>query len=147
MPDPVDQSARPFMERIERLHADLESERGKYMAACKVIREDVKVVFQEAKDAGCNVKALRGLIKWRALEKRQDLIESGLDDDEAAVYVRLIETLGALGLAAASAAGYEDGDNGDSGDNDDQRDLRPRHMTQPDARPDEEHLARVGRGH
>jgi len=143
MPEPVDKTTRPFMERIETLHADLESERGKYMAACKTIREDVKVVFQEAKDAGVNVKALRGLIKWRALEKRQEMIEGGLDDDEAAVYTRLVEMLGPLGMAAASAAGYEDGADND----DDQRDLRPRHMTQPDARPDEEHLARVGRGH
>jgi len=147
MPEPVDKQTRPFMERIETLHADLESERGKYMAACKSIREDVKVVYQEAKDAGCNAKALRSLIKWRALEKRQQMIEGGLDEDEGAIYARLVETLGPLGMAAASAAGYEDGDDGERADNDDQRDLRPRHMTQPDARPDEEHLARVGRGH
>jgi len=143
MSEPMDQTARPFLERIESLHADLESEKGKYLRTCKVLREDIKQVYSEAKTAGVVVKALRGLVKWRALERDQEKIETGLDDDEAAAYARLRETLGPLGASAAAAAGY-----GDQADDDD-RDVRPRHLRLADEerRADENELARVGRGH
>jgi len=146
--------AQPYMKRIESLMGDLDSERGAYMAKCKPIHEDIREVYAEAKDNGVPVKALKGLVKWREFEKKQAKIGQDFADlDEKASYDQLIDTLGPLGFAAARAAGYADNDDHDTGD---QRDVRPRHMTQPDAqadgngaepeRADEAELARVGRG-
>jgi uncharacterized protein (UPF0335 family) len=148
----VEGRAKPYMQRIESKLDELESMRGSYMADCKVVREDIKEILGEAKDAGIAVKALKGLIEYRKLERKQEKIADGFDDiDESATYDQLVEALGPLGFAAARAAGYRE-------DADDKRDVRPRHMTQPDAsassndngsgepRADEAELARVGRG-
>jgi len=143
--------AQPFMRRIEKLMDDLDSERGSYMAKCRPIHEDIREVYAEAKDHGVPVKALKGLIKWRELEKKQAGIATDFADiDEKASYDQLVGALGPLGFAAAVAAGFRR----DQGDDED-RDVRPRHMRQPDAsanggsgeRADEAELARVGRGH
>lgn len=98
--------AEAFLKRIETLMTDLESKRRTYMAECKVVREDIKEVYVEAKDKGVPTKALRGLVKHRQLEKRQRAIAEGLDMDEAAAYAQLVDALGDLGAAAAAAAGY-----------------------------------------
>lgn len=142
--------AQPFVKRIENKLSDLESKRGAYMAACKPIHEDIREIYAEAKDKGIPVKALKGLIEYRRLEKKQVAIATDFADlDEKAAYDTLVETLGPLGFAAARAAGYTPKAEED-------RDVRPRHMTQPDAsatngkdapRADEAELARVGRGH
>jgi uncharacterized protein (UPF0335 family) len=144
--------AKPFLKRIESKLDELESLRGSYMADCKVVREDVREIIGEAKDAGIAVKALKGLVEYRKLERKQDKIAADFDIDESAAYDQLVEALGPLGAAAARAAGYRG--------NDDNRDVRPRHMTQPGAsatppssaaengseRADEAELARLGRG-
>jgi uncharacterized protein (UPF0335 family) len=103
----IDETAEPFLIRIENLHADLESLRSRYMKDCKAVREDLKAVYVEGKDNGVPVKSLKGLVKWRELERKQEAIAAGLDDiDEAAIYSHLIESLGPLGQAAARSAGY-----------------------------------------
>jgi len=147
MATPIDQTAQPFLTRIENLHADLDSKRGTYMAECRVVREDIKEVYGEAKSAGVAVKALKGLVRWRKLERDQAKIGDGLDIDESSVYARLVETLGPLGMGAASAHGYAEA-------NGDQDDVRPRFLRDGEdddgggepPREDEERLARVGRG-
>jgi uncharacterized protein (UPF0335 family) len=148
--------ATPYLKRIENKLDDLDSKRGAYMAACKVVREDIKEIYGEAKDHGVPVKALKGLVEYRTLERKQAKIGDGLDIDEGAAYEQLVDALGPLGIAAARAAGYR----ASGGDEED--DPRPRHMRQPDAlsdaaetppaeqqpaqRPDEAELARLGRG-
>lgn len=135
--------AAPFVTRIENLLRDLASERGTYMAACVPIHEDIREVYGEAKEQGIAVKALKGLIKWRSLEKKQAAIADDFADvDEKAVYDQLVEGLGPLGFAAAVAAGYRD-------EAADDVDLRPPFLKANDAepeRPDAEALEQVGRG-
>ena len=97
------------MRRIENLFDDLETLRGEYMASCKTVRADIKEVYGEAKDQGVPARALKGLVKYRHLERKQLAIVDGLDD-EAADYELLVETLGDLGMAAARAAGHPAGD-------------------------------------
>jgi len=147
--------AQPYLRRIEGKLDDLESERSQYMLACKPIHEDIREIYGEAKENGIPVKALKGLVKYRELEKKQAKIADDFEDiDEAAQYSQLIETLGPLGFAAAQRAGFA------RNENEAERDVRPRHMTQPGAqadapgngadappRADEAELARVGRGH
>jgi uncharacterized protein (UPF0335 family) len=138
--------AQPFMKRIESLIGDLDSERGAYMAKCRPIHEDIREVYAEAKDHGVPVKALKGLVKWRELEKKQAGIATDFADiDEKASYDQLVEALGPLGFAAAVAAGHRRADNGG--------DPRPAPKSEAAAPPaeqpraDESELARVGRGH
>lgn len=97
---------KAFLQRIENLIGDIETMRGEYMERVKEVREDIKLVYEEARDQGIEVKALKGLVKYRALERKQDEIADGLDLSEKAAYDNLIMTLGELGRAAAERAGY-----------------------------------------
>lgn len=102
--------AEPFLKRIENLHRDLESERGSYMARCKEIREDMAHVYDEAKDKGVTKKALKGVVKYRQLERKKAAITEDIDDiDVKSQLESLIAALGELadtplGQAAAKAA-------------------------------------------
>jgi uncharacterized protein (UPF0335 family) len=134
--------AQAFLKRIESLNADAESAKGTYMQECRERREDIKSVYEEAKDAGVPPKALRGLVKKRALEKKAAAIPDGFDIDDAAAYATLCEALGDLGKAAAKAAGHAP-----NGTDDDDRDLRGTAQKQADKeRADEAALEGVGRG-
>jgi uncharacterized protein (UPF0335 family) len=131
--------AEPFVIRIENVHNDLESLKGEYMQRCQARREDIKQICIEAKDKGVNPRALKGVVKARALQRKIDGIDDGFDETEAAAYRELAETLGPLGNAAANRAGFAKG-NGDD-------DLRPPFMKDPDkAAAHEAGLKTVGRG-
>ena len=132
--------AEVFLKRIETLIAEGESAKGTYMAECKERRSDIKEVYEEAKDAGIAVTALKGIVKRRAMEKKIAAIADGLDIDEASAYASLVEALGPLGVAAAKAAGHDP-------DGDDARDFRGNAQRQADKeRADEAALNGVGRG-
>jgi uncharacterized protein (UPF0335 family) len=113
----IKETAKPFVERIENLHADLETKRGTYMAECKVVREDIKQVYIDAKDAGCDPTAIKSYVKSCELERRKQEIAAVLEPDTAASYEQLIDAFGPLGIAAARSAGFDVPEN--------QRDLRP----------------------
>src|SRR5262249_41420070 len=82
----IEGKAEPFMHRVEALKRDLDSERGTYMAKCKALREDIKEVYSEAKEAGVPVRALKGVIKHRELARKQKAIADAMDEDEASAY-------------------------------------------------------------
>jgi len=106
----IDEKARPFLEQVESIVGDMESDKGAYMAKCKANRERIKNVVAEAKEAGLPVKAFRGLVKYRHLERKQAKIAAGIEDiDESAIYQELVDTLGELGAAAARSAGFNFG--------------------------------------
>lgn len=137
----VEGKSEKFVARIENLMAEGETAKSVYMSECKQRRGDIKEIYTEAKDAGVPLRALKGLIKYRDLERRQNKIADGFEDDDAAVYENLVEALGELGAAAARAAGYP------SGDDDDERDLRPDNLKDAEKeRADEAALAGVGHG-
>ena len=117
--------AEKFLGRIEHLIAEGESAKGTYMNECKARREDIKTVYNEAKDAGVPMKALKGIVKKRQLDRKVAEIAAGMDIDESAAYATLCEALGPLGAAAAAAAG---------------------HAPEANGRADEVALDRVGRG-
>lgn len=123
--------AEGFLKRIESLLSDMDSAKGTYMAECKERREDIKSVYTEAKDAGVPVKALRGIVKARELDKKIKAIDDGFDIDEKAAYETLVDALGDLGRAAAEKAGFTP---------------PPEKETAPDKRADEAALAGVGKG-
>lgn len=103
----IDGKARPFIDRVESVIADMESDKGAYMAKCRAHRGRIKDILAEAKEAGLPVRSMRGIVKYRGLERKQAKIAAGFDDvDESAVYQQLVDTLGELGAAAARAAGF-----------------------------------------
>jgi uncharacterized protein (UPF0335 family) len=120
--------AEQFVRRIEALISELETEKGEYMARCKERREDIKEIYTEADESGVPRRALRGIVKFRELDRKQKAIASGLDIDEQSAYRQLVEALGPLGQAAAEKAGF---------------------TAEPPAkgeRPDADNLEHVGRG-
>lgn len=101
--------AKRFIGQIENLHGDLAAKRGEYMADCKGVREDIKQVYADAKDAGIPVKGLKAIIKDRALDKRKAALKDGLDIDDLSAFEQMVEALGGLvdtplGKAALEAA-------------------------------------------
>ena len=96
--------AKPFLDRIESVLDQLDSERGEYMAACRTLRDDIKEIYEEAKNAEVPKKALKGLVSWRILERKQEKLTADLEADEARVLENLIDALGPLGIAAAERA-------------------------------------------
>lgn len=118
--------AEPFLKRVETLKAEAESAKGTYMAECKERNEDIKQVYTEAKDAGVPIKALKGVVKKREMERKISAIADGYDIEEQAAYSALVEALGDLGRAAADAAGVD--------------------VPASNGRADESHLTLVGQG-
>jgi uncharacterized protein (UPF0335 family) len=105
----VEGKAKPFLERIESINGDLESEKAAYMNKAKALREDIKTVVDEAKEEGVPKKALKGLVKYRQLERQQSKIGSGMDIADQGTFESLVAALGQLdgtplGDAAKDAA-------------------------------------------
>lgn len=94
----------PFLKRIETLNADIESAKGAHAQNVKTIKDDIKEVLTEAEEAGIPKRALKGLVKYRELERRQDEIGSGLEGEDERAYDALVDQLGELGKAAKERA-------------------------------------------
>ena len=73
--------------------------------ACKDKQADIKDIYSEVKSHGLPVRAVRGVVKYRDLERKQAAIADKLDIDEASTYQALVDALGDLGRAAAERAG------------------------------------------
>lgn len=101
--------AEEFLERVENIEKDMESERGAYMAKCKSFREDIKTVLSEAEGEGFSPKVLKIILQERKLIKKIKDAPNGLDIDATSQYDALTTALGAfqdteLGTAALDAA-------------------------------------------
>lgn len=142
MSKPLDKQAKPYLDRIESILDDIATLQGEFMSACKAHREDIKEIIAEAHEKGIDKKALRGLVKWRELARKQEKIADDLNDhvDSLAQYELLIDQLGPLGFAAAKAAGAVKA-------SDDDADVRSRQQKQTEKeRADADALEKVGRG-
>lgn len=131
LPNSVEGKSAPYLARVENILADLDRMKGEYMAACKAKREDIKEIYKEAKDDDVPVRALKGLVKYRELERKQSAIEETIPDEEVSEFEMLVEALGdyadtPLGQAALDLAG--DGDDGED-------DPRPRFKKTEDQPP------------
>lgn len=98
--------AEPFLRRIENLNDDIAAKKQACADECKEVREDVKLVLEEAKEAGITPASLKALVKHREMERKQRKLADKLDIDERAAFEHLVEALGELGLVAAKAAGH-----------------------------------------
>lgn len=71
--------AGDYLSRIAALLEEMASEQGSYMARCKGIRDDIKEVYNDAKDAGVDVRALKLHVQLIKLQDRSNKKISQLD--------------------------------------------------------------------
>ena len=101
----IEGRALPYVERIERVKSEIQTIQDKAKADCKDLQETIRDIFVEVKSHGLPVRAVRGVVKYRDLERKQAAIADKLDIDEASTYQALVDALGDLGRAAAERAG------------------------------------------
>ncbi len=90
------QKTQSFVDRIEALDRQKESERGAFMATCREIEDDKNEILEEAKGAGIPTKALKRVLKTRALERKVEAIRDALEDDEQDTFDLIRQALGDL---------------------------------------------------
>jgi DNA repair ATPase RecN len=84
--------------RIEHELAELLSERGAYMQRCKVIRDRINEIYEEAKEANqLPKKVLRKLIQTREFERKIEANLAKLEEDDRQLYQALEDALGDFG--------------------------------------------------
>jgi hypothetical protein len=69
-----------FVSEYEKCDARLLELRMDYMAKCKVVRGDQKLIADEAKDAGIPKKSFKAVLKSRELEKKAKRARDDLGD-------------------------------------------------------------------
>lgn len=113
LPNSVEGKSAPFLARVENVLDQLDTLKARYMNEAKGLRADIKQIYDDAKDADVPTRALKGLVKWRQLAKKQDAIADTIAEDEVSEYELLVEALGdyastELGQAALDLAGGEE---------------------------------------
>src|SRR5690348_13404687 len=71
-----------YIGRIEDIETEISSTMGAAMRECKTLRDDIRDVVTEAKDAGIPVKALKAELKLRALDRDKAKIVARLDQED-----------------------------------------------------------------
>lgn len=121
--------------RIEALIADKASIMGTAMSECKAVQADIKLVYDEAKEAGIPKKALRTVIKARELERKAAAVRDNLEAEDQDQHDLIRHALGDLADTPLGRAAMGDGLPSGVTLNDDDRDLRPPFLQEKDAAP------------
>ena len=79
-------ACKTALKAVERKNDKLATLQGEYMAACKAEREDIKDIYATAKDRGVQTRALKMLVKHRAIRHRMDRDIVGLEEDIRAAF-------------------------------------------------------------
>lgn len=90
------QKTKSYVDRIENIEAEIASERGKFMARCKELRKDISDVLDEAKSDGIPKKALRAVIKTRAIQAKIENIREDLEGEDQDNYDLIRHAIGDL---------------------------------------------------
>jgi uncharacterized protein (UPF0335 family) len=85
-----------YVRRIERLVEEIASERGKYMADCKAIRDEIGDVLDEAKERGVPRRELKAAIKARDLARKIDALRDNFEAEQRETYDQIRTALGDL---------------------------------------------------
>lgn len=85
------------VERIEDIEDEIAALTGEHLSRCKVHREGIKDILNEAKDAnGIPKKELKAVLKSRKLERKAKEAREELEDDEQESYDMIRHALGDL---------------------------------------------------
>jgi len=93
-----------ILAKIDRYEADLLSERGESMAACRNIRDSIRGVYEDAKAQGIPTKELRALWKISKYEAKNKQIYAELERDQQEVLSMLATAEGVKDLPLWRAA-------------------------------------------
>ena len=74
--------AKRWYGEIERHLATLETYKGEHMQRCKSVREQMSDVYDRAADAGIPKRALKAVVKAKALEAKAEAARLDLDDED-----------------------------------------------------------------
>lgn len=101
---------KSYISRVENIKDDIASETGGFMSRIKGMRDDIKDVLTEAKEAGIPVKALKAELKLRDLDREKNKVVAGLEEDDAETLEQIRFALGdfaslPLGEAVMAKAG------------------------------------------
>jgi uncharacterized protein (UPF0335 family) len=102
--------ATAYVRRVEQLLEDLEAEKADYQKAANTIRQDIKLVYDDAQRDGVPVKELKAVVEVRRLERKADACRDGLGTSERETFDQIGAALGdfgdtPLGQAALERAG------------------------------------------
>jgi len=120
--------ARRWTEEAMRIYAELDEQKIENMNKCRQIRERLPEIYESAKNAGINVKALKAAVKVaRAKMAFENAIEAATPEDDEDVaafeYLRAIAVPGDLFEAATRSHSNDEGDD----------DLRPNFLKNQEA--------------
>jgi uncharacterized protein (UPF0335 family) len=98
-----------YVQRIEQLLDDIATLQAENAERCQNIREDIKEIYHDAREAGLAPKPLKALIRVRELSRKAHAVRKKLDLDQLSEFEQLVEALGEfaetpLGGAALAAA-------------------------------------------
>lgn len=85
-----------FLKRIDNVKADIASETGTFMSTIKGMREDIKKIYTEAKDAGVPMRALKAEVKLRELDREKHKVVAGLEEEDRETLEMIQHALGDL---------------------------------------------------
>jgi uncharacterized protein (UPF0335 family) len=89
-------AARQYVERVEEVNKQKASIMGTAMAECKVLSEDIGEILDEAKNKGIPKKAVRAVVRARALEQKASEAREALEAEQMDAFDNLRLALGDL---------------------------------------------------
>lgn len=85
---------REYIEEIEGIKDDIESETGAFMKRIKDKKTEIKNLIADAKNEGIPTKAFRAELKLREFDRKKDKVVAGLEDGDADELDMIREALG-----------------------------------------------------
>ena len=79
--------------KIENLGKELDTEKSEYMLRCKDVRSDIRIVYDEAKEAGITRAVLKAKIKERALRKKVANCRASLESEQIDMFDQISSAL------------------------------------------------------
>lgn len=107
------EEAGSFVDKFEEFEAEIASERGKFAAKCKAIREKQRELLEDAKSQGVGKGLVKAIAKARELEAKAAAIRDEMEEDDKVFFLDIRRALGddysSLPLGAAAVAREEGG--------------------------------------
>jgi F0F1-type ATP synthase membrane subunit b/b' len=89
--------AKAFVARIEERLGVLDHHKADYKAAVRLIREDIKLIIDDAKQAGIPKRELKAVVRTRELERRVAAVRDELETVERETFDQIRMALGDFG--------------------------------------------------
>src|SRR5690606_27160527 len=86
-----------YIQKIEAIEGEIATSKATHMNFSRKKRDEIKQVFDEAKENGIPRKVLKNTLKRRSLEGEIDQLEDELDEDHVPLYQSLAVVFAAYG--------------------------------------------------